>query len=377
CRLKIEGVTLVNVQDDTEMFDVNDLHGEELFVKKEVSDKEVNNEVQKVVKEVVEDTNTAKLIIDVAQVSVGGEVNTASIATTVKPSESITTATTIISSRISQDKGKAIMIEEPVKPKKKDQIRLDEEAALKLQVELQTEFDEEQRIAREKTANRGTRIVNNKRKGYMFKELLEKRRKHFAVKAAEEKRNKPPTITQQRKIMCTYLKNVEGKKLKDLKNNYFNSIQKMFNRAFNRQKVDDDKETAELKQLTKIILNEEEVAIDAIPLAVKSLKMVDWKIHKEEKKIYYQIIKADRKSNMYMAFNRMLKEFSRKDLEDLYNLVKGKYRSTRPVEDLDLLLWGDLKTMFEPHVEDQVWKKQHGYIVLEWKHLTLAVLTLS
>nr|GFC90500.1 hypothetical protein [Tanacetum cinerariifolium] len=34
----------------------------------------------------------------------------------------------------SQDKGKAIMIEELVKPKKKDQIRLDEEAELKLQV---------------------------------------------------------------------------------------------------------------------------------------------------------------------------------------------------------------------------------------------------
>nr|GEX05975.1 uncharacterized mitochondrial protein AtMg00810-like [Tanacetum cinerariifolium] len=45
-----------------------------------------------------------------------------------------------------EDKGKGIMIEEPVKPKKKDQIRLDEEAAKKLQVK----FDEEERLAREK-----------------------------------------------------------------------------------------------------------------------------------------------------------------------------------------------------------------------------------
>nr|GFC28292.1 hypothetical protein [Tanacetum cinerariifolium] len=43
-------------------------------------------------------------------------------------------------------KGKGIIVEEPVKPKKKEQIRLDEEAALK----LQSEFDEEeQRLARE------------------------------------------------------------------------------------------------------------------------------------------------------------------------------------------------------------------------------------
>ncbi|GKB29766.1 hypothetical protein Tco_0869167 [Tanacetum coccineum] len=44
-----------------------------------------------------------------------------------------------------------------------------------------------------------------------------------------------------------------------------------------------------------------------------------------------------------------------------------KYGSTRPVEDLDLVLYGDLKTMFEPHVEDNVWKNQSDYKVLDWK----------
>ncbi|GKC09366.1 hypothetical protein Tco_1000976 [Tanacetum coccineum] len=39
-----------------------------------------------------------------------------------------------------------------------------------------------------------------------------------------------------------------------------------------KQKVEDDKETTELKQLMKIIPDEEEVEIEAIPLAVKSLK---------------------------------------------------------------------------------------------------------
>nr|GEZ64230.1 hypothetical protein [Tanacetum cinerariifolium] len=170
-----------------------------------------------------------------------------------------------------------------------------------------------------------------------------KKRKHFAAKAAEEKRNKSPTQAQQRKIMCTYLKNMEGKKLKDLKNKSFDSIQKMFERAFNRvktfvdfriefvegsskraeeeltqesakkQNVDDDKETSKLKHLMKIISDEEEVAINAIHLAVKSPKIVDWKIHKEGKKSYYQIIRADGKSKMYMVFNQMLKEFDRED----------------------------------------------------------------
>ncbi|GJZ58187.1 hypothetical protein Tco_0613681 [Tanacetum coccineum] len=123
----------------------------------------------------------------------------------------------------------------------------------------------------------------------------------------------------------------------------------------------------EVKQLMKIILDEDEVAIDAIPLAVKSPTIVDWKIYKEGRKSYYQIIRADGKSQMYMFFSQMLKSFNREDLKDLYKLVEAKYESTRPVEHLDLLLWGDLKTMFEPHVEDKVWRNQQEYKVLNWK----------
>ncbi|GJR87898.1 hypothetical protein Tco_0211909 [Tanacetum coccineum] len=136
--------------------------------------------------------------------------------------------------------------------------------------------------------------------------------------------------------MCTYLNNMEGYKLNDLKLKEFDSIQEIFDRAFKR--VEDDKETAEIKKLMEIIPDEEEVAIDAIPLVVKSPSIVDWKIHKEGRKSYYQIIRADGKSQMYMIFSHMLKSFDKEDLKTLYKLVKAKYESTRLVEDLDLLL---------------------------------------
>ncbi|GJR91170.1 hypothetical protein Tco_0215181 [Tanacetum coccineum] len=180
-------------------------------------------------------------------------------------------------------------------------------------------------------------------KAKLFQQLLEQRRKHFAAKRAKEKRNKPPTQAQQRKIMYTYLKNIEGYKLKGLNSKGFDSIQEMFDRAFKR------------------------VTIDAISLAVKSPRIVDYKIHKEGKKSYYQILRADGKSQMYMIFSHMLKSFDREDLETLYKLVKAKYKSTTPVEDLDLVLWNDLKTMFEPHVEDAIWRNQQDYKVLSWK----------
>nr|GEU66762.1 putative ribonuclease H-like domain-containing protein [Tanacetum cinerariifolium] len=151
-----EDITLVNDQDEAEMFDVNDLYGKEVFVDKEVADKEVSAAGEVNAVSIATTVSTAATIttneITLAQTLV--EIKTtkskAKIIVLQEPSESITT-TTIISSKKSHDKGKAIMIKEPVKPKKKDQIKLDEEADLKLQVELQAEFDEEQRLAIETT----------------------------------------------------------------------------------------------------------------------------------------------------------------------------------------------------------------------------------
>ncbi|GKE93034.1 hypothetical protein Tco_1574129, partial [Tanacetum coccineum] len=70
----------------------------------------------------------------------------------------------------------------------------------------------------------------------------------------------------------------------------------------------------------EIVPDKEEVAIDAIPLAVKPPSIVDWKIHKKGKKTYYQIIRADGSSKMYLVFSHMLKNFDREDLETLWKL---------------------------------------------------------
>ncbi|GKB97937.1 ribonuclease H-like domain-containing protein [Tanacetum coccineum] len=107
-----------------------------------------------------------------------------------------------------------------------------------------------------------------------------------------------------------------------------------------------------------------------IPISIGSLTKLtylDLHVNSFRRKSYYQIMRADGKSQMYMFFSQMLKSFDREDLEDLYKLVKDKYESTRPVEDLDVILWNDLKIMFEPHVEDKVWRNQQEYKVLNWK----------
>ncbi|GKC64114.1 hypothetical protein Tco_1096712 [Tanacetum coccineum] len=235
-----------------------------------------------------------------------------------------------------------------------------------------------------------------KEKSKLFVQLLEERKKHFAAIRAQEERNKPPTKAQKRNTMSTYLKNMVGYKHNQLKNKSFNDIQKLFDKAMKRvntfvdmdtelvkgsevraegsetrvkgsskrageeleqesskkQKLEDDKETAELQRLIEVVPDKEEVAIDVIPLATNPPSIVDDKIHKEGKKTYYQIIRADGSSKMYLVFSHMLKSFDREDLETLWKLVKAKHGSTRPEEVYERVLWSDLKIMFDPHVED-------------------------
>nr|GEW99402.1 hypothetical protein [Tanacetum cinerariifolium] len=189
-------ITLVSVQDDAdkEMFNVNTLVGDEVFIEQEVVVKKANDRV-----------NVVEEVVDAAQVSTA--------ATTV----TITTKEITLAQAL-----EALKTSKP-KHKKKDQIRLDEEAAKKLQVE----FDEEERLAREKAKKEKRANItlieecddiqakidvdhqlaeilqaqeqeelSDTEKSTLFQQLLEKRRKHFAAKRAEEKRNKPPSKAQ-------------------------------------------------------------------------------------------------------------------------------------------------------------------------------------
>nr|GEV84771.1 retrovirus-related Pol polyprotein from transposon TNT 1-94 [Tanacetum cinerariifolium] len=215
-----EYITLVNDDADKEMFDVNVLDGEEVFVARKSE-------------------NVIEEVVDAAQV--GTATTTVTITT-----KKITFAQALeaLKTLKPKDKGKGIMVEEAAK-------------------RLQAEFNEEERLAREK---------------------------------AEKEQEANIALIET-----------------------YDDIQ---------TKIDVDHQLAERLQV-----QEQEELFNA------------------------------KKATLFSTTLREKKE----DLEDLYKLVKAKFKSTRPVEDFDLLLLGDLKTIFEPHVKDNVWKMQQGYKVLIWK----------
>ncbi|GJW50013.1 hypothetical protein Tco_0091364 [Tanacetum coccineum] len=236
------------------MFDVSDLAGEEVFVAEQgVSDKDVNLSVDEV--------TLAQALAALKSAKVQEKANVVE-----EPSESITTTPTLYNNKLLLQH--LLLIS--TRPVGKGLVIHDEEQAIHhsfsqqsahAKIQDKVEFDEQERIEREKAeANialketwddiqakikadcllaerlqaREQEELTIEERAILFQQLLEKRRKHFVAKRAKEKRNRPPTKAQQRSIMCTYLKNMEGWKHKDLKRKSFENIQELFDKAMKR-----------------------------------------------------------------------------------------------------------------------------------------------
>ncbi|GJU00287.1 hypothetical protein Tco_1110625 [Tanacetum coccineum] len=280
---------------------------------------------------------------------------------------------------------------------------------------------EADRLLAERLQSKEREELTDEEKAKLFMELMEKRRKHFAALRAQEKRNRPPTKAQKRTQMSTYLKHMGGYTYKQLKGKSFDEIQKLFDKEMKRvntfvamgsevqeskekkeegreettkgsrkkmlgrkragkeqqkesskkQKVEEEKESeevdeVELKKLL-VIKKDEDIAIDAIPLATKLPVIIDYKLHKEGMLVHYQLIRAYGSSKRYSSMIRMLQGIDREDLEALWRIVKAKYGDTRPKNEFERVLYRDLKVMFEPDIKSDVWRMLQGYRVTIWK----------
>ncbi|GJR25585.1 putative ribonuclease H-like domain-containing protein [Tanacetum coccineum] len=326
-----EYITLENAH-DAKMFDTRVLDDEEVFAEKDVAEKEVST---------ADPVTTAGEVVTTASVKVS----------TTSPTE-LTLAQTLIEIKGAKPKVKGVVIEEQSESTTRttpQQLPLKDKAQ-RLQAEEQEELTIEE-------------------KSKLFQQLLEKRRKFFAAKRAEENRNKPPTKAQQRNMDSELVKGNETRVEVIEESSSKRVGEELVQESSKKQKVDEDKESEELKKYLKIVPDDrDDVTIEATPLSIKSPTIVDYKIYKEGKKSFFQIIRADGNSQMYLTFTKILKNFDREDLEVLWRIVKARFKKTKPVDYMNDFLLLNLKTMFEHHVEDSVWKEQQGLVkVLNWK----------
>ncbi|GJZ87164.1 hypothetical protein Tco_0658774, partial [Tanacetum coccineum] len=181
---------------------------------------------------------------------------------------------------------------EPEKPlKKKDQIALDEELALKFQAEEQAELEKE-RVVQEEASKAAiieeldsiqamidtdeqlaARLQAEEQeqfsieeKSRMLVEMIAERKKFFAA----EQRSKPPTKNKIRIRMCTYLKNMGGYKHNQLKGRCYEEIQKLFDKAY--------------KQVSSFVLMDSEVVKSNVTRTEGSSKRVGDEIEFDKSK---------------------------------------------------------------------------------------------
>ncbi|GJX78565.1 hypothetical protein Tco_0326714 [Tanacetum coccineum] len=427
--ISYQEVTLVDetqeMDDDNLMFDTSVLEKQEIKFEKVVEElvvsvaattKSIPVCAAKVVTtsstnvKILDELTLAQTLIEIKTAKPNPVTSSATTTTTTRPkargvviqepSDFKTTSSSLQASQLPQakDKGKGIMVEPEVPLKKKDQAILDKEMARYLEAQLQDKLIEEERLARQKEEEANIALIESwdntqammevdfklaqrlqaeehreitiEERSRLFVELMNKRKKHFAKLRAEEIRRKPPTKSEKRNKMSTYLKNMAGYKQGQLKSKSYDEIQKLFDKEMKRvntfldmnlevvkgnetrteerskrawgelesdmskkQKIDvhvevekDDQEEVEMKRHIKIV-KDNEVAIDAIPLATKPPVIVDYKIDKDGRMGYFKL----------------------------------------PEDDYERVLWGDLKVMFEPNIKSEVWRSLQGDNVTVWK----------
>ncbi|GJX67793.1 hypothetical protein Tco_0303520 [Tanacetum coccineum] len=263
-------------------------------------------------------------------------------------------------------------------------------------------------------------------------DMVNQRKKHFAEERAKAKRNKPMTQSQLRIYMSNYLKNQGTWKLSQLKKLKFEEIKEEFDKLVQqidtfvpinleatkaklkrygeelqtktskKQRIDDKdvpvigEKVAEVKEEepvkrtgkrkkqkarkginvdksaqedSKTDKEESVEAMNPTPLTTKSDSVVNWKIFQQGQRSIYQIIRANGADTVYMSFGAMVKDFTREDLIELYRLVMQKYGTNRPEDAYDRVLWSDLRTMFDPPLnEDAIWSLPLQQKMVSWRY---------
>ncbi|GJU99569.1 hypothetical protein Tco_1328840 [Tanacetum coccineum] len=172
--------------------------------------------------------------------------------------------------------------------------------------------------------------------------------------------------------MIKYLKNQENYKISDFKGMSYNEIRPIFEKVwdFNQhikpmehgsekmkspEKIE-EKDVDVQKEVKEVVKESGAKRKKSLPRK-RTFPIVDWKTYVlTENFMYYQIFRGDGSSKNYKILSEMLEDFDRQDVEELYRLVKERYSALRP-EGYDLMLWGDLHTLFEPDEEDGTWKE--------------------
>ncbi|GKD21203.1 hypothetical protein Tco_1222906 [Tanacetum coccineum] len=209
--------------------------------------------------------------------------------------------------------------------------------------EVQARIDDDHELAVRLTHEEHKKYTVDER-AKLLAEFFERRKKQLAKERVATIRNKPPIRTQLRSLMMTYLKHTE--------------------RVANFVPIGSEEDERLIQKMNKKAASVHVEKVLEEPDSTKVEVKQEAAEHGAEC-IYYRIFRSDGSSRWIKTFSEMVTRFDRLDLMELYNLVMQRFETTTP-EGIDLVLWGDLRTMFEVNVEDELWQNKKGWDLMSW-----------
>ncbi|GJR59698.1 hypothetical protein Tco_1501860 [Tanacetum coccineum] len=82
--------------------------------------------------------------------------------------------------------------------------------------------------------------------------------------------------------------------------------------------------------------------------------IINWEVYTEDSRMYWKIIRVGNHTEVYQVFKDMLKTFDRDDSVKLCSLVQERFNSIEPTEDKEIEIWVELKRLFEPDADDEL-----------------------
>ncbi|GKC45265.1 hypothetical protein Tco_1062987 [Tanacetum coccineum] len=121
-----------------------------------------------------------------------------------------------------------------------------------------------------------------------------------------------------------------------------------------------ENEKEELR-LSLMIVSGDDSEVNYEPLSER-FHIVKWEYkllgNVDAKDMYvYKLTRTNGSSSYHGDLQAFLRRLDRQDLNDLYRLVQERFQD-HPLKGHDLLLWGDLRMLFDPDEKDELWMNQ-------------------
>ncbi|GJS40936.1 hypothetical protein Tco_0565979 [Tanacetum coccineum] len=192
------------------------------------------------------------------------------------------------------------------------------------------------------------------------------------------------TISQARKEYDTYLKTKEVTRKEATSRECAimtstNLLSRWKKRRIEKEDVKPDPVMSEKKAVgtrknntarEEAILNDEEESVTPEFLSVR-YPIVNWEYHllgrmEITDMEVYKLTRAYGTISFHGGTESLFRRLDRDDLKVLYKLVQERFED-HSLEEKELILWGDLRMMFDPDEQDEIWKNQESWKVLRWR----------